>query len=123
MLVLGIGGFRKNYPQFIRPGADHHVFPHPHFIEILYENGFMAFVLLFGGIIYLIVVAALYSRRTIDKNSRIFVKGLLVVLLSWLFHSGITFPFHSKYSMYSLAFILGTLLAVTNTSYSFKSDQ
>jgi hypothetical protein len=118
----GIGSFRKDYRQYAPSGPIYHIFPHLHFIEILYENGIFAVVILFGGITYLIINTVLYSLRTVNRNKRILTNGLLVSLLSWLFHSGITFPFYSKYSMYSLAFILGTLLAVTGTSYVIKSD-
>jgi len=108
----GIGSYRLFYLKYLSPGLSHQIFPHMHFLEILYENGIIAAVLLFGGFLLLFVRAIKFTFNTPHRNGRILVQCLIVMLLSWVIHAGLTFPFYSKYSLYSLAFIIGTLLAV-----------
>jgi hypothetical protein len=107
----GIGNVRTVYPQYI-PQMSHLIFPHLHFIEVLHDNGIVGAILLFGGLSLLFIWSIRFSKNTGDKNSRIFLQCLLVTFIGWLIHTGLTFPFYSKYSQYSLAFILGPLLAV-----------
>lgn len=107
----GIGNVRTVYPQYI-PKMSHLIFPHLHFIEVLHDNGIVGAILLFGGLSLLFIWSIRFSKNTGDKNSRIFLQCLLVTFIGWLIHTGLTFPFYSKYSQYSLAFILGPLLAV-----------
>ena len=112
MIGNGIGSYRLFYLKYLSPGLSHQIFPHLHFLEILYESGIIAAILLFGGFILLFVKAIRFALNAPHRNGRILVQCLIVMLLSWVIHAGLTFPFYSKYSLYSLAFIIGTLLAV-----------
>jgi hypothetical protein len=66
----------------------------------------------FGGIAVLLIFAMKAANHAASRNSRILIKCIIVTFISWLIHAGLTFPFYSKYSQYSLAFILGTLLVI-----------
>jgi O-antigen ligase len=114
----GIGGYREVYLQYSAPEVVSLIFPHLHVIELCYENGLIGVILVFGGIAALLIAAIKTANHTASRNSRILIKCLIVAFLSWLIHAGLTFPFYSKYSQYSLAFILGTLLVlIANGEY------
>ena len=104
----GIGYFPVIYVQDSE--ISQFVFPHCHFLEILYLNGLVGVVLVFGGFTFLFFSLIGKIKLTSDKRMRILLKCMLVVFLSWLIHSGLTFPFYSKYSLYFLAFMLGAML-------------
>jgi hypothetical protein len=121
----GIGSFRLTYPQYAASGHDfsrfsvskaqklkNMVFPHFYPFELLYENGFIGMLLVSGGLIYLLIAAIQTEKNANHKTGAFLMKCMIVVLLSWLFHSNLTFPFYSKYAQYSLGFILGTLLVI-----------
>ena len=111
----GIGSFRAVFPQYEPSELIRDlIFPHNYFLEILYENGIIAAILVFGGIVLLFIAAIKASIHAGQKNSRILLRCMIVVLVSWLIHTGLTFPFYSKYAQYSLAFILGPILAMLN---------
>lgn len=88
------------------------VSPHNHFLEIVYLNGLVGLILVYGGLAVLFLSVVNKAKQTHDKRVRILLKCILVTFLSWFIHCGLTFPFYSKYSIYSLAFILGLLLVL-----------
>jgi hypothetical protein len=110
----GIGAYRGIYPQYIAPEVSALNFPHLHLLELCYESGIIGMILVFGGILSLLVSLVKVVKKTEERKTRILIKCILVAFISWMIHAGLTFPFYSKYSQYSLAFILGTLLAVLN---------
>lgn len=118
----GIGGFRTAYPHYTVPELKHLIFPHLHLLEITYDNGVIGVILVFGGIILLFISAIKYVKQTANKEKQYIVKCMIVVLISWLIHTGITFPFYSKYTQYSLSFILGILLAVVGNPIYQKKE-
>ena len=115
----GIGSFRKVFPQYATSDLRNPmiVSPHNYLLEILYENGIIAAILVFGGIGLLFISAIKASIHARQKNSRILLRCMIVILISWLIHTGLTFPFYSKYAQYSLAFILGPILVMLNSPY------
>lgn len=106
----GIGWFPVIYVEDSR--MSQFVFPHYHFLEILYLNGLVGVGLVFGGFTFLFFSVIGKIKQTSDKRMRTLLKCMLVVFLSWLIHCGLTFPFYSKYSVYPLAFIMGILLVL-----------
>jgi hypothetical protein len=112
----GIGSFRTLYPQYKILTVKHIVSPHNYFLEILYENGIIALILVVGGGLMLFISALKASFAEVKKNNRILLKCMIVIFISWLIHTGLTFPFYSKYAQYSLAFILGPMLVLLNSS-------
>jgi hypothetical protein len=118
----GIGGYRRVYLQYSAPEVVSLIFPHLHLIEVCYENGIIGMILVFGGFAGLLISAMKAASQAVTRNNRILIKCLIVALLSWLIHAGLTLPFYSKYAQYSLAFILGTLLTLIGNRESPKSQ-
>jgi O-antigen ligase len=83
---------------------------HSFFLEIVYLNGLIGFVLIFGGLALLFASIVNAAKQNQNRKIGLLLKCLIIVFLSWLIHCGLTFPFYSKYSLYPLAFILGTIL-------------
>jgi len=108
----GIGSGRSVLPQYSVPQLKTLIFSHNYVLEICYENGIVGVLSVFGGIGCLLIYAIKVAKQTGNKKIRILIKCMIVTFLSWLIHTGLTFPFYSKYSQYSLSFILGTLLSL-----------
>lgn len=106
----GIGWFPVIYVQ--DSTISRFVFPHCHFLEILYLNGLVGVVLVFGGFTFLFFSLIGKIKETSDKRMRTLLKCMLVVFLSWLIHSGLALPFYSRYSLCPLAFILAAILVL-----------
>jgi O-antigen ligase len=96
------------------------VSPHSYFLEIVYLNGIVGFVLIFGGLALLFFLIVNAVRQNQNRKIRLLLKCLIIVFLSWLIHGSLTFPFYSKYSLYPLAFILGTLLVFIGKTASHR---
>jgi O-antigen ligase len=112
----GLGWFSINYTK----GSTNVILvsPHSFFLEIVYLNGLIGFVLIFGGLALLFGSIVNAARRNQNRKIRLLLKCLIIVFLSWLIHCGLNFGFYSKYSLYSLAFILGTILALVGKTDS-----
>ncbi|UCG06289.1 MAG: O-antigen ligase family protein [Desulfobacterales bacterium] len=98
-------------------------FPHSHILEILYLNGIIGFLLVFGGLSYLFIAALIAARKAGEKKNDIFLKCVLVVYLVWLVLCGMIFPFYSKYTQYPLAFILGVLFVLLERRHSRRHNK
>jgi len=118
----GIGTFRVIWPKYAPPDEINEVFAHGFFIEVLYASGLVGLVVLLGGIILLLGFCLRSLKRISDKRINVFIKFMIVEFIAWIFHCGVTFPIYSKYSQYSLAFILGPLLAVLENP-AYKKDR
>ena len=108
----GIGTFRLIWPQYAPPDEINEVFPHGFFLEVLYASGLVGLIVFVGATILLFVYSIRALKKIADRKIGLFVRIMLVELIAWMIHCGLTFPIYSKYSQYSLAFILGPLLAV-----------
>jgi hypothetical protein len=116
----GIGWFPIDYT---RDSILIHTFvsPHSFILEILYLNGIIGFLLVFGGLTLLLVTGVIAARHSGEKKDGVFLKCILVVYLVWLVNCGVNFPFYSKYSQYPLAFILGILFVLLERKPSRKN--
>ncbi len=115
----GIGWFPIDYT---RDSIVIHTFvsPHAFILEIIYLNGIIGALLVFGGLTSLLVTGVIAARQFSEKKDGVFLKCILVVYLVWLVHCGVNFPFYSKYSQYPLAFILGILFVLLEKKTSRK---
>jgi hypothetical protein len=119
----GIGSFRKVYPQYAHPREVTATFPHLFLLEIMYQSGLIGVILVFGGIAAVFFQTVRSLNNSPDRGTGVLMMCLLVMFLSWLIHCGLTVHFYSKYSQYSLAFILGPILAILNSpSYRRKPN-
>jgi len=109
----GIHRFPVSYIQDLSSKAESYIFPHNHFLEILYLNGILGAVLVFGGLTFVFVGVIRAALQNPERQKSILINCTLVAFLSWFIHSGLTFPFYSKYSVIPMALILGTMLAIT----------
>jgi O-antigen ligase len=112
ILGNGIGGYRAIYGDYSAPGLERYFFPHFHPLGILYDNGIIGVILVFGGFTALFVLTVKAMISSLSKNISLLVKCMLVIFLCWMIHSSLTFPFYSKYAQYPLGFILGTMLGL-----------
>ena len=98
----GIGGARSVLPQHTPdPSLKIYIFSHNYLLEICYENGIIGVISVFGGIAWLLIYAIKAAKQKDNKNIRILINCMVVAFISWLIHTGLTFPFYSKYSLYS----------------------
>ncbi len=117
----GIGGFHAVYPEHVPAAFTRVVSPHNYLLEILYDNGIVGVVLVFGAMLALFISGLKAALRAPGKKQRILMKCMLIIFISWLIHTGFTFPFYSKYAQYSLAFILGMLLVLIDKGNAFQT--
>ena len=119
----GIGWFPVIYTPDSSLKATFFVFPHSYFFEIVYLNGLIGAVLIFGGLALLFDSIVNAARQNQNRKIRLLLKCLIIVFLSWLIHCGLTFPFYSKYSLYPLSFILGISLVLLKTNYLHDKEE
>ena len=106
----GIGGYRAVYPEYAIPKYRPFWFAHLHSIEILYENGIIGVLLVYGGLLALFGLTIKTLINTVSGNISLLIKCVLVIFLCWMIHSNLTFPFYSKYAQYPFGFIIGMML-------------
>jgi O-antigen ligase len=109
-------GIQRFPVSFIKDSASpaiSFVFPHNHLLEILYLNGIVGALLVFGGFASVFVSVIKAALQNPERQKYILINSTLVIFLSWLIHSGLTFPFYSKYSVLPMALILGTMFVLT----------
>ena len=119
----GIGGYRDIYADYSAPGLKRYFFPHLHPLGILYDNGIIGVILVFGGFTALFVLTVRALINTLSKNISLLIKCMLVIFLCWMIHSSLTFPFYSKYAQYPLGFILGTMLVLLDQCRFTKRER
>jgi O-antigen ligase len=108
----GIRRFPVSYIQDSQSPSLSFIFPHNHILEIMYLNGIVGALLVLGGLAFVFVGVLKVALQSPERRKGILINCTLVVFLSWLIHSGLTYPFYSKYSVLPLAFILGTMLVL-----------
>ena len=118
----GIGSFNKVYPKYAHQRETTATFPHLFLLEVLYQSGLVGVILVFGGIAAVCFQSMRFLNKIPDRGEGVLLICLLVMLLSWLIHCGLTVHFYSKYAQYSLAFILGPILAILNSSAANGTD-
>jgi len=87
-------------------------FPHLHILEVVYENGVVGAIFVFGGLMYLLYFFIKLLRKAENESKRVFAGCILIMFLTSLLHTNMSFQFYSKYTLYPLAFIIGCGLAI-----------
>jgi O-antigen ligase len=110
----GIGSFQFSFPKYLNPlyDANANIHPHNYFLEVLHENGIIGFVLIFGGLSYLIFLIAKKAKRTKSNRYGIFLKCIIAAFIIWFILCGLNFPVYTTFTTYPLGFILGTMLVI-----------
>jgi len=114
----GIGSTLEILPKYAIPGTFYESFSFPHnfFLQILFENGLIGSVLVFGGLAYLLNLFIKLSHTAVDPTGHLFVNCMMAAFLNCLVFTGLTVGFYSKYTLYPLAFIIGTLFVMLEKS-------
>ena len=68
--------------------------------------------LVFGRLAFVFVGVIKTALQKPERQKRILNNCTLMVFLSWLIHSELTFTFYSKYSVLPMALIPGTMLVL-----------
>ena len=108
----GIGSFRERFVEYVIPKwrDNELVSPHSFFLDILYQNGVVGFILVFGGFGFLLSATIIKARNTLMKQRSTLLKCMIILFLIWFIYCGLVFPIYSNYSLIPLAFILGSML-------------
>ena len=109
----GIQRFPVSYILDASSPVESYIFPHNHLLEILYLNGIVGALLVFGGLAFVFGSVIKAAMQNSERQKRILINCTLVVFWGWFIHSGLTFPFYSKYSILPMALILGTMLVIS----------
>lgn len=107
----GIGSFRYRFELFTNTSdlstSIYHVFPHNVFFQLLFENGLIAFLMVFGGLAWLLLALRRGYSRLTDKKGRNLLVVTFTLLLINLIYCGLTQSFYSKFNLYPLSLICG----------------
>jgi O-antigen ligase len=87
-------------------------FPHNFVIQILFDNGIIGTLLVFGGLAWVFHLFTKLSNSAVGSPVHLFINCMLAVFLNWLIFTGLTVGFYSKYALYPLGFIIGTLFVL-----------
>ena len=116
----GLGSISQSFQKYVSVlGYDWSflTFPHLNILEILYENGLVGAMLISGGLMYLLYFMAKLVKKAENERRRVFAGCVLIMFMTSLFHSGMSFQFYSKYTLYPLAFIIGCGLAIHDQDF------
>ena len=113
----GIGSSAEMLPKYMIPDPSYQVyqafpFQHNFLLQILFENGMIGTVLVFGGLALLLVLFIKLSRSTVGASLHLLINCMMAVFLNCLIFTGLTTGFYSKYTLYPMGFIIGTLFVL-----------
>jgi O-antigen ligase len=110
----GIGSSLDMLPKYAGPDPfyQNFSFQHNFLLQILFENGIIGTVLVFGGLGLLLVLFIKLSRSTAGGSLRLLINCMMAVFLNCLIFTGLTTGFYSKYTLYPMGFIIGTLFVL-----------
>lgn len=120
----GLGGISQSFQKYVSVlGYDWSflTFPHLHILEIVYENGVVGAILIFGGLMYLLFLFIKPANKAENGTRRVFAGCVLTMFITSLFHANMSFQFYSKYTLYPLAFIIGCGLAIHDQDFKKSS--
>ena len=113
----GIGSFRyffQDYSTYITPRQKlfQTNFPHNGFLQILFENGIIGIIVIFGGL-FLLLIALIKSYRVFkDKAHRLFTVAVFAIFWIDIIHWILTESLYRKYISFTLSVIVGMMMAL-----------
>ena len=122
----GIGSFRyyfQGYATFLYDNKFSTNFPHNGFLQILFENGIIGFIIIFGGL-GLLMTAFIKAYRTFTaKQTKFFM--VTVFAIFWIDFSCffVNESFYSKYIQYSFSVIVGIMMALVSKSRQIANSR
>ena len=113
----GIGSFRyffQDYSTYITPRQKifQTSFPHNGFLQILFENGIIGFLVIFGGLFLLLVALIKAYHVFSDKAYRLFTVAVFAIFWIDIIHWILTESLYRKYISFTLSVIMGMMMAL-----------
>ena len=110
----GIGSSLEMLPKYAGPDPfyQNFSFQHNFLLQILFENGIIGTVLVFGGLCLLLVLFIKLARVAVGGSVRLLINCMMAVFLNCLIFTALTTGFYSKYTLYPMGFIIGTLFVL-----------
>lgn len=110
----GIGSSLDAMPKYAIPDPLYQSFSFQHnfLLQVLFENGLIGTILVFGGLAFLLYLLIGLSHRTIEHPRKLFINCITAVFLNCLIFTGLTVGFYSKYTLYPMGFIIGTVFVL-----------
>lgn len=120
----GIGSFRYYIPEVatVRPSGStgHFSFPHNGLFQILFENGLVGCVVVFGGLLWLALLLMRGHRALRSETSRLMAAVVFALLLITFGHFMLTKSYYSKYIQYVLSVVVGMALGLLDDVAAHK---
>lgn len=121
LLGTGLGTFASVYPAYERRStAPHFSHAHSDYLEYLSELGVLGFVLLLGGILFMLVNSFLVWRERGHPEVKGLVLGGIVAIVNLLIHNIADFNLQIPANMVLLAVVLS--LTMVTAFYKRKSS-
>ena len=98
-------------------------FPHNFLIQILFENGIIGSVVVFGGLTFLMCLFIKLSKAAVDTSEHLFINCMIAVFLNCIIFTCLTVGFYSKYTLYPLGFIIGIAFVLAENSLDKSNDR
>lgn len=109
----GFGSFYHDYlPYSSFRAQGGFVFPHNFLLEILYVNGIFGVIWIILGYAYLLRLLLALAKNPRDVGYYRLAVLLMAVTIIHFVHTFLTVPFYSKYTLITLAIILGVALKI-----------
>ena len=116
----GIGSFRyyfQDYSTYLVYSKKFETsFPHNGFLQVVFENGIIGFILIFGAL-GLLMIAFIKAYRTFsDKQTKFFSVTIFAVFCIDFSCFIVNESIYSKYILYSFSIIIGIMMALVSKS-------
>jgi O-antigen ligase len=110
----GIGSSLERLPKYAIPDPlyQNFSFQHNFLLQVLFENGLIGTVLVFGGLTFLLVLFIKLARSAVGASLHLLINCMMAVFLNCLIFTGLTTGFYAKYTLYPMGFIIGTLFVL-----------
>ena len=110
----GIGSSLERLPKYAIPDPlyQNFSFQHNFLLQVLFENGLIGTVLVFGGLTLLLYLFIKLARSAVGASLHLLINCMMAVFLNCLIFTGLTTGFYSKYTLYPMGFIIGTLFVL-----------
>ncbi|MFZ0612840.1 MAG: O-antigen ligase family protein [Desulfobacterales bacterium] len=110
----GIGSSLAVLPKYAIPDPLYQSFSFQHnfLLQVLFENGLIGTILVFGGLAFLLYILIRLSHRTKGFPRQLFINCITAVFLNCLIFTGLTVGVYSKYTLYPMGFIIGTVFVL-----------
>ena len=123
----GIGSFRyyfQDYSTSLVYGKKFQTsFPHNGFLQILFENGMIGFLVIFGGLAALMIAFVKSYRSFKSRQTKFFMITMFAV--AWIDFGCFIFnePYYSKYIQYSFSVIVGIMMALISKAKQIDAHE